>query len=53
MGELLKEFNRFFEGDVKIALSNNRLEITVGSRTLILSLPEIIGVDSMGQSQQS
>lgn len=35
-------------GKAKATINDNRLEITVGSQTLIVSLPEIIGVDSMG-----
>ena len=50
---LLEEFNEFFKGSAEIKTSDGRLEITVGSQTLIVSLPEIIGGDSMGQSQQS
>jgi hypothetical protein len=50
MDELLKEFNGFFEGYAKIALSNNRIEITIGSRTLIISVLEVIGVQARGAS---
>ena len=50
---LVDRFNKFFEGGGEIKINGNRLEITVGSQTLIVSLPEVIGGDSMGQSQQS
>ena len=50
---LLEEFNSFFKGKAQALINGNRLEITIGSQTLIVSLPEIIGVDSMGSSQQS
>ncbi len=51
--DLLVEFNSFFKGDAEVIIANNTVEITVGSRTLIVSLPTVVGVDSMGQSQQS
>ena len=50
---LQEEFNRFFEGSAEATIKGNRLEITIGSQTLLISLPEIIGGQSMGQSQQS
>ncbi len=46
---LLEEFNRFFDGSAKATINGSRLEITIGSKTIIISLPGVIGVDSMGQ----
>ncbi len=48
MEELVKEFNQFFEGSARIEVKDDRLEITIGSQTLIISLPEVIGVQSKG-----
>ena len=45
---LVEEFNWFFKGTAEVIINGNRLEITIGSQTLIISLPEIIGGDSTG-----
>lgn len=50
MKELLKQFNQFFKGTAKAKIAGQRLEITIGSQTLIISLPEIIGGQSTGSS---
>ncbi|MFC1963568.1 hypothetical protein ACFLVL_02995 [Chloroflexota bacterium] len=42
--DLISEFNHYFEGDAKAETINGQLSITVGSRTVIISLPAIIGV---------
>ncbi len=41
----LEEFNSFFKGtaEAQINGNSNRLEITIGSRTLLVSLPEVVG----------
>ena len=49
MKNLLKQFNSFFKGSARAKIVGNRLEITIGSQTLIVTLPEIIG----GQSKDS
>jgi len=41
--ELIREFNNSFEGDAQIVIRNGTLEITVLSRTLIITLPKTIG----------
>ena len=41
--DLIREFNNTFEGDAQIVLRNGTLEITVLSRTLIITLPKAIG----------
>ncbi len=55
MESFLEGFNSFFRGTAEAIINgnSNRLEITIGSRTLLILLPEVIGGDSMGQSQQS
>jgi len=50
MDKLLEEFNSFFNGTASIKITDDRLEITIGSKTLILSLPQIIGIQSKGSS---
>lgn len=47
---LLEEFNRFFQGNAKAVIKEDRLEITIGTRTMIISLPVVIGGQSTGQS---
>ena len=46
MNKLIKEFNTFFNGSAEIVVREDRLEITIDSQTLILSLPEVIGGQS-------
>jgi len=53
MERLISKFNSFFEGKAKAVIKGDTLEITIGSETLIISLPEIIGARSMGSLQQS
>ena len=43
MEKSLKIFNSFFGESAKAVINDNRLEITIDSRTLIISLPEEIG----------
>lgn len=46
---LLERFNSFFEGSAEIKINGNRLEITINHATLIISLPEVIGGQSIGE----
>jgi hypothetical protein len=39
--DLIDDFNKFFEGQAKVVIVNGGLEITIGSKTAILSLPEL------------
>jgi alanine-alpha-ketoisovalerate/valine-pyruvate aminotransferase len=43
MNKLIDRLNEFFRGDAKIVLEDERIQITIGSKTAILSLPELIG----------
>ena len=47
---LAEEFNKFFEGDAEIIIADNKMEITVGSRTLVISLPRVISARATGSS---
>jgi len=49
MDKIVEEFNEFFKGSAEIIINGDRLEVTIGSQTLIISLPEVIG----GQSKAS
>ena len=53
MKELIDRFNSFFKGSAEIKLVKNRLEITIGSQTLLIALPEIIGGRGEGSSKDS
>jgi hypothetical protein len=48
--EIIKTFNSFFRESAKAKIIGNRLEITIGSQTLIISLPQVIGGQSTGRS---
>lgn len=50
MENLVDRFNKFFEGIAEITINGNRLEITIGKATLIVSLPEVIGAQAKGSS---
>ncbi len=50
MKELIEEFNQFFVGEAEAVIKEGRVEITIGTRTLIISLPTIIGGQSTGPS---
>ena len=41
--KLADTLNWFFEGVVEVNIGEDRLELTKGSTTLILTLPEVIG----------
>jgi len=41
--KILITFNSFFQGNAEAKIVGDRLEITIGSQTLIISLPEVIG----------
>jgi hypothetical protein len=46
MKSLLRAFNAFFRGKAKAVINGNRLEITIDSQTIIISLPEEVGGQS-------
>ena len=41
--KILATFNSFFQGDAEAKVVDDRLEITIDSRTLVISLPEEVG----------
>ena len=43
MIKILDEFNTFFEGNVKVVITDNILAITIGAKTLTIKLPGAIG----------
>jgi hypothetical protein len=48
--KILMTFNSFFQGNAEAKIVGDRLEVTIGSQALIISLPEIIGGQSTGWS---
>ena len=48
--KILTTFNSFFQGSAEAKIVGDRLEITIGSQILIISLPEVIGGQSTGSS---
>ncbi len=50
MKKLLVTFNSFFKGTARAKITGGRLEISINSQTLIISLPQIIGIQSKGSS---
>ncbi len=51
--DLIREFNKFFNGNASLVINGDELKITIGSQTLTVLLPQVIGTESKGQSQQS
>lgn len=45
---LIQEINRYFDGDLRLEISHGRLGITVGARTLFVSLPTVVGAMATG-----
>lgn len=41
MKKLIDDFNKFFKGNANIIIKNDELEITVGTLTMVISLPEM------------
>jgi len=50
MKNLLDTFNSFFKGSAEAKIIGNRLEITIGSQTLVISLPIILDGHATGSS---
>lgn len=50
LDKLLEEFNQFFEGVAVAKLEGDRLEITIGGRVMLISLPSVIGGQSTVRS---
>lgn len=48
MQEIVDKFNSLFEGDARAEIKNNDLKITVGSQTLIIQLPSVVGENVCG-----
>ena len=46
MEYLINEFNEIFEGNASIIIVGESLEITIGSQTLIISLPKVVGAQA-------
>ena len=53
MKELLERFNSYFKGSAEAKIVKGRLEITIDSQTLIISLPQIIGGHAEGSPRDS
>ena len=60
MQHIIEEFNRFFEGDAKIEIRETdglhpcgraELEITIGTRSLIIGLASVVGGQSVSKDQ--
>ena len=50
LGKISITLNSFFQGNTEAKVVGDRLEITIGSQTLIISLPEVTGGQSMASS---
>lgn len=48
MESVLEQFNSFFQGTASAVINDNKLEVTIGSQTLIIALPEVIGGQGQG-----
>ena len=48
--KLLERFNSYFRDTAKATIRGSVLEITIGSQTLRISMPEVTGGESTGPS---
>ena len=48
--KILITFNSFFQWNAGAKIVGDRLEITIGSQTLIISLPDVVGGQSTASS---
>ena len=48
MEKLIEQFNKFFEGGVRVEIVEGHLEITTDSQKILFAMPKIIGIDSTG-----
>ena len=53
MERLIKEFNDTFGDNAHASINGNELEITIGSVTLTIQLPGVVGVKSTGPLPKS
>lgn len=49
---IIDEINEHFKGDAKIEIKNKTLSITIGSRTIEIAPPLIIGASCVGTTDQ-
>ena len=50
---LIKQINDFLGKDTRLTIRDNELKITIDNRTLIITLPIVVGVDSKAPSPKS
>lgn len=43
---IIQQFNSFFQGSAKAEVLDGKLHITIGTQTMIVTLPEVAGVQS-------
>ena len=49
MQGLIDEFNEHFDGDAEITVEGKNLLVTVGSRTMVIRLPGVIGFQAKAE----
>lgn len=53
MKEILDNFNDFFKGEARAEIKKNAFEITINSKTLVIQLPYVSGIQSMDSLPKS
>ena len=53
MENIIDQFNAFFDKDASVVIKNNKLKITIDTRTLTIELPTVVGAESMAQLPKS
>ncbi len=54
MQEIIEKFNSFFKGSAKAEINNqNELKITIGSQTIIIELPSVVGGKCVGPERKT
>ena len=50
MQGIIDEFNRFFEGSAEIEIKDESLMITIGTQTMIIQLPSVVGMQAVSKN---
>ena len=53
MEEIMKQFNDFFGENAHVVIKKNDIEITVGTKTLTIQLPTVVGGKSRAPLSKS
>lgn len=50
LAKFVDDFNRFFQGDASLEVEDTTLKVSILSRTMVIELPKIVGVQAKASS---